>query len=211
MSALIILYILLAILLLVLALCLLRIHFDIICNGETTVKLRILCIKFTLYPKTKNRVSAIKFKNGYPKEKKPKQKDTVKEKKTAKEKTPVGDMITGVITLVKILCSKFFKHLRLDVSKILVTVGGSDAAATAITYGVVSQSVAYLLEFLDQHLTISKKRKGEINVLCDFTTESTIFDINISASLAVWQILDIGITLAYNYFKGKDIFNILNS
>ena len=116
-----------------------------------------------------------------------------------------------MLSLLKKLCKKFFKHLRLDVSHIVITVGADDAASAAITYGIVSQSVAYLLAFLDAHLNIRKKRRGEISVRCDFTAERTACDIRITASLAVWQLLDIGISLAYNYFKGKDIFNLKKS
>lgn len=206
------LYIILAILIVFAMLCLLRVHFEIECNDEISAKLRVLCIKFSLYPKNKKRVKPRSFKKGYPKEKPAAEKKPSEKPKKQKKNdgTPIAEKISVIIKLVRILFSRFFKHLRLDVSKILVTVGGSDAASAAITYGVVSQSVAYLLEYLDKHLKISKKRKGEINVLCDFTAENTVFDIKISASLSVWQVLDIGVSLAYNYFNGKDIFHILN-
>ncbi len=189
-----------------------RIHFEIDCNDDITAKLRILCIKFTLYPKNKKRASPKRFKKGYPKEKHAPQKEKApKEKKQKESGFTLGEKIDTVLALVKLLFSRFFKHLRLDVSKILITVGGEDAAKAAITYGIVSQSVVYLLEYLDKHLKISKKRNGEINVTCDFTSESTVYDISLSASLSVWQILDIGISLAYNYLKGKDVFNLLKS
>ena len=212
MGALIALYFILAIIFLIVSLCLLRIHFDVLCSDEILVSFRILCIKIPLYPKNKKRISVNKFKKGYPK---------IKDKKSASPKTkkessnkrdiPFDEKISTILSLIKLLFSRFFRHLRLDVSKIIIIVGGGDAATAAITHGVIAQSVAYLLEFLDSHIKISKKRKGEINVLCDFTSVSTKYDISISASLSVWQIIDIGASLAYNYFKGKDIFNLLNS
>ena len=213
MNTLIALYIISGLLALIVMICFLRIHFVIECNDEITAILKILCIKISLYPQNNKKVKISKFKKGYPKQKektKQKQPKTVK-KESSKSDTSLGEKLEIITSLVKILFSRFFKHLRLDVSKILITVGGSDAAATAITYGVVSQATAYLLEFLDKNLKISKKRKGQINVLCDFTAEDTVYDISLSASLSVWQILDIGITLAYNYFKGKDIFNLIKS
>ncbi len=188
-----------------------RIKFDIILKSDILVRLNILGIKIPLYPAKEKKIKLSKFKKGYPKEKNQK-KDTKPPKQSPKtsttEKSPLGDKISTVLSLLKLLFSRFFKHLRLDVSKIIVIVGGKDAAATAITYGIISQSVAYLLEFLDNNLKISKKRDGEINVLCDFTSESTVYDVFISASLNIWQILDIGISLVYNYFKGNDVFNI---
>ena len=207
MSALTILYIILAIILLFCALLFLRIRFVIECNTDISVKLSIFGIKFNLYPKNKSKIKLSAFKKGYPEPAEKKQ-----EKKPQKVKdtdaTPFSDKISTLTELARLFFSKFFRHLRLDISKILVTVGAKDAAACAVTYGVIAQSVAYLLEFLDTHLKINKKRRGTINVLCDFTAESVTYDILISASMTVWQLLDIGISFAYNYLKGEDIFHI---
>ena len=207
MSALIVLYIILGLILLLGALLFLRIRFIIECNTDILVKLSVLGIKFKLYPKNKSKIKLSAFKKGYPKQaeaKKPKNPEKVKEG----PKIPLTDKIATLTSLMRLLLSKFFGHLRLDISKIIVTVGAKDAATCAITDGVVAQSVAYFLEFLDTHLNVSKKRRGEINVLCDFTAESVTYDILIHASMTVWQLLDIGFSFAYNYLKGEDIFNI---
>ena len=199
------------ILLIILALLFLRIKIDIILKDEILIRLNILGIKIQLYPKNEKKVSPKKFKKGYPpKKEKGSEKGHDDSEKPQKddEKIPLNEKISTLISLIKLFFSNLFKYLRLDVSKIIVTVGGKDAAACAISYGVISQSIAYLLEFLDNHMKIHKKRRGKINVLCDFTAEDTTYDIFISASLNVWQILDIIISLVYNYFKGKDIFNI---
>lgn len=203
----------LAIILLLLVLLLVRLQFDIACAEDVTLRLRVLGIPIPLYPSPPKKVKVSKFKRGYPKEKTAEKPAEKKAKPAAKptEKIPLGEKIDIVLTLLKKLCKKFFKHLRLDVSHIVITVGADDAASAAITYGIVSQSVAYLLAFLDAHLNIRKKRHGEIAVRCDFTAAQTTCDIRITASLAVWQLLDIGISLAYNYFKGKDIFNLKKS
>ena len=192
---------------------LVRLQFDIACTEDVTLRLRVLGIPIPLYPALPKKVKVSKFKRGYPKEKTAEKPAEKKAKPSAKpaEKIPLGEKIDIVLSLLKKLCKKFFKHLRLDVSHIVITVGADDAASAAITYGIVSQSVAYLLAFLDAHLNIRKKRRGEISVRCDFTAERTVCDIRITASLAVWQLLDIGISLAYNYFKGKDIFNLKKS
>lgn len=204
----------LAIILLSLVLLLLvRLRFDITCTEEVTLRLRILGIPIPLYPAAPKKVRVSKFRRGYPKKKEAKKPAERKAKAPAKpaEKIPLGEKIDIVLALVKKLCKKLRRHLRLDVSHIVITIGADDAASAAITYGIVSQSVAYLLAFLDAHLNIRKKRRGEIAVRCDFTAARTACDIRITASLAVWQLLDIGVSLAYNYFKGKDIFNLKKS
>lgn len=203
---------LIAVIVVLLAVLLLRLHFEITCTDAVTLRLRILCLRIPLYPTVPKKVNPAKFKRGYPKEK---EKKTPAEKKVApakqQEKIPLGEKIETVRLLVQKLCKKLFKHLRLDLSHIMITVGGEDAARTAVTYGIVSQGVAYLLSFLDAHLKVRKKRHGEIAVCCDFTAAQTTCDIRIAASLTVWQLLDIGISLAYNYLKGKDIFNLKKS
>lgn len=62
------------------------------------------------------------FKKGYPKQaktKKPKNPEKVKEV----PKIPLTDKIAALTSLMRLLLSKFFGHLRLDISKIIVTVG----------------------------------------------------------------------------------------
>ncbi len=206
-------WILAIILLLFVLLLLVRLRFDINCTEEVTLRLRILGIPIPLYPAAAKKVRVSKFRRGYPKEKEAKKPAERKAKAPVKpaEKIPLGEKIDIVLALVKKLCKKLCRHLRLDVSHIVITIGADDAASAAITYGIVSQSVAYLLAFLDAHLNIRKKRRGEIAVRCDFTAARTACDIRITASLAVWQLLDIGVSLAYNYFKGKDIFNLKKS
>lgn len=198
---------------LITVLCLTRIRIDICASEEISVKLNIYGIKIPLYPQNKKRTNPKKFKKGYPAPKEEKEKPTGQLKKTEKnkEKIPLRETIETIISLLKKFFSKFFKYLRLDVSQIVVTVGAQDAAKCAITYGIVSQSIAYLLEFLDSKMHIYKKRRGEIDVRCDFTADCVSYNIFISASLTVWQILDIGISLAYNYLKGKDIFHLIKS
>lgn len=206
-------WILAIVLLLLVLLLLVRLRFDIACTEEVTLRLRILGIPIPLYPAAPKKVRVSKFRRGYPGEKEAKKPAERKAKAPAKpaEKIPLGEKIDIVLALVKKLCKKLCRHLRLDVSHIVITIGADDAASAAITYGIVSQSVVYLLAFLDAHLNIRKKRRGEIAVHCDFTAARTACDIRITASLAVWQLLDIGVSLAYNYFKGKDIFNLKKS
>ena len=195
--------------------CLSRIRFEIRAADSLSVKLNIYGIKIPLYPQNTKRIHLGRFKKRYPikKETSALEKNSKKDKQkpAGAEKVPLGEQVTTIVALLRLLFSRFFKHLRLDISKIVVTVGAEDAAKCAITYGIVSQSVAYLLAFLDQNLHIYKKRGGEINVYCDFTAEQVSYDIFLSASMTVWQVLDIGISLAYNYFKGKDIFHLIKS
>ena len=206
-----ILFLFLGLILLIAATLFLRIKFEIVLNDSVYLKLNILGLKFTLYPEKKKKISVNKFKKGYPKQQK---KETPPEKITKKSPTAqddnvsIGDKLSTVINLIKQLISRLSKHLRLDISNIIVIVGGKNPAEIAIAYGIISQSVAYLLAFLDSNISVRKNKTSTINVACDFTSEKIAYDVFISLSLNIWQIIDIIISLVYNYFNGIDILNI---
>ena len=139
------LYILLTLFLLLALLCLARIRLDISASDSVEAFAKVLCVKIPLYPQKRKKISTKKFQKGYPraKEKSARNKSAQpKEKKKEVEKIPISDTVSTVLDLVKLLFSRFFKHLRLDVSKIIIVVGAEDAAKCAIQYGIVSQSVA---------------------------------------------------------------------
>lgn len=198
--------------LIIFLICNLRVHLVILANEDVVAYFKILGYKFPLYPEPQEEINLKLFENGYPEYDEEDDEEEEEEESSPshgkQKKASFKDTVTVVYNLVKLLVSRLGKYLRLDVSKIVITVGAEDAAQCAINYGVISQTTAYLLEFLDNNVEISKKHKSEINVLCDFTAQSTVYDIHIGGSLTVWQILDIIISLAYNYAEGEDIFNI---
>lgn len=199
--------------LIVFLICNLRVHLFIIANDDVVAYFKILWYKFPLYPEPEEEINLKLFENGYPEDDEDDEDDDEEEHTEVaatgtQKKASFTDTVTVVYRLVKLLFSRLGKYLRLDLSKIIITVGAEDAAKCAINYGIISQATAYLLDFLDNNVEVSKKHKSEINVLCDFTAESTTYDIHIGGSLTVWQILDIIISLAYNYAEGEDIFNI---
>ncbi len=92
---------------------------------------------------------------------------------------------------------RFLRHLRVKLSRIIVTVGSDDAAKTAIMYGAVSQSVAYIVEFLDHMSRLKYAPDAEVAVNADFLSEKSSADIKISFAIRAWHILD----LIFSAFK----------
>ena len=74
----------------------------------------------------------------------------------AKHERTLSENLSLIIDVVKVLLGRFFRHLRIDLSRIHISVASEDAAQTAILYGIVSQSVAYLLELLGTSLEFKK-------------------------------------------------------
>lgn len=129
--------------------------------------------------------------------------------KAPAQKRTAADLVGTIrllLALFKVFLPRFLRHLRIDVARILITVGGPDPAATAITYGVVVQLVAYLLEYLDHITNLKSDKRSEVSVDVDFISEQTTYDIHFTFSLRIWHMLDIGLRLAYNYLKEKPEF-----
>lgn len=138
------------------------------------------------------------------KEAEKKAKEQSKEKKK-KKLTPADilELVQLVTVLIKTLFSKFGQRLRLDLTKIHITVASEDPATTAIEYGVICQSVAYLVEILDTVTNVSPVENKDIGVHVDFLSDKPSVDIQAAASLRVWHVFDILFGVAFKFVKEK--------
>ncbi|NLK39481.1 MAG: DUF2953 domain-containing protein [Clostridiales bacterium] len=200
----------------------LRLYFVAEIGDELKFYAKILFIKFTIYPEKEKaiRISDYSYKRFARKKRRQMKKRAraLAKQRAAKPKEPVApkrrtasdliEIIKLLLSLFKIFLPRFLKHLRIEIARIKITVGGSDPAATAITYGIIAQLTAYLLEYLDNITNIKSDQNTEISVDADFISEHTTYDIHFIFSLRIWHMLDIGIRLAYNYLKDKPEFAI---
>ena len=144
-------------------------------GGELALSIRYLFFRFSLYPRKK------KGK----KKKRKKKKASGTATKTATTKKPpatakkqkkrlsFGDVrfLLRVLreTLAKIL-EKASRHVRITLRELRITIGGErDAAVAAIEYGLISQTVSYLLAYLDHTGFLKPPRDGAIDLRVDFT------------------------------------------
>ena len=84
-----------------------------------------------------------------------------------------------------------------------INIATGDAAQTAIMYGVVVQSVSYIIEILQRVTNLDNLNKSEIQVNTDYLSEKTSADVLIKFSLRVWHLFDILFHIAFGYFKYK--------
>jgi hypothetical protein len=132
------------------------------------------------------------------------------EKKKRKEATkPESENINDVIKTIRLILSTFFdrfaKFLTVRAVRLKIGVATGDAASTAILYGVVVQSVAYLLELIDNITHLKSLRYSDLNVYPDYTSESFTADIKIVLTLPVWCTLSLLFrTGIYSIDKDKD-------
>ena len=117
-----------------------------------------------------------------------------KKAKSTKEKPPkrsVFDWLDIATSVLKVLFERFFKHLRIKVVRLRINVATGDAASTAILYGVVVQSVAYIVEMLNSITNLNNLKKADIAVNADYLSEKTSCDLKFVFSIRIWQIFSI--------------------
>ena len=109
----------------------------------------------------------------------------------AQHERTLSENLSLIIDIVKVLFKRFFKHLRIDLSRIHISIAGEDAAQTAILYGVICQSVAYLLEIMKNFKTVSTPDFSDVTVTPNWIGEKTTVDIKLSFSLRVGHVFDL--------------------
>ena len=174
-----------AVLLLIALILSLRVCLTLICRDHVTLDLRVLFVRKRLYPSREK-----------PKEKKRSEKkrsedeeasEKEKHRKEHEDETPLTltekIRLTRGISAIMIRCSH--KHLRLRAKRLHIRVATGDAAETAIVYGAVSQSLAYLLAGLDK-VTDLRAAPPDVAVTADFLGERPSVDIKLIFSISVW-------------------------
>ena len=199
-------YIAVAILLLLLAAALLRIRIRFLYNEqELAVYLYILCFRYRLYPKQKRvKIKHYTYKRYrrrlLAQREKQRKKQGVKgtSKKESKKKKPLRESLRVYTYLVKKLYLRFLHHFRIDVARLHITVATGDAAQTAIAYGFTCQTVACLLELLQNHTNFHRTYRAQCAIEPDFIGEKSHASCDVSFSLRVFEIVDLGIRFFYH-------------
>ena len=110
----------------------------------------------------------------------------------SQEKPSLSSQIGGLASLITDAVRRTLGHVRFDVRRLSVTVATSDAAKTALLYGAISSSVAFLLEALNQSSHLHFHGSGPYGVGADFSGTQTQVDIQLSATIRIWHLVDIG-------------------
>ena len=141
----------------------------------------------------KRRIKEIKKAQRDSKKKKDREKKHAKpEKEEEGPKPSLADNVRYIINLIRhvlfLVLKKLIGYIRIDIERLHITVGTGDAAKTAVNYGLISQSVSYLLELLSQNTHCRTGTPGSISVNPDFIAEKTTADVSLSVSIRIWQI-----------------------
>lgn len=220
------LWIVLGILLFLCALILIPVSIKIGYKEEVTLSVGVPGIYFPILPKkekkakplSKKKYEKLLLKDAERAEKKrladqkkaQKKKDTDKAKQAEKEqKANDAEMadepstISLVLRIVGDVLDTFFGKLRVKIARVNIVVGGPDAAKTALTYGIVSQGVAYLMELIATKTKMTRAKNTYVSVVPDFLAQKTTADLLIIFRLRLIDLLSTGIVFFIRFMKEK--------
>lgn len=213
-----------AMVLLIAGLLMLRVCFIVSYDGAPVLSAGALGIYVRIYPRRRKKVRLHDYKikrfrrlemkrkkkqaqKVAQKTKKKLKREAEKQAETAGQQTEAGKKrgtlatVKMFIHLIQTVLKKFFGYLRVDVYRFRIIVGEGDAAKTAIVYGTVAQSAAYLFEILKNAMDFRVRHPERVTVDTDFLAEHTTFDVKIRFSLCVWQALAILMSAALGYIR----------
>lgn len=136
-------------------------------------------------------------------EEKAKAKEAKKASGEKKSFTQIMSDVNMISSIAIAVIKKFFKHLRIRVARVRMVIATGDAAATAIAYGAVTQTLNILLPALESVKNFERLKKAEFDVSADFAAEESITDIKISFSIRVWQVFSVGFAALTSFIKHK--------
>ena len=165
---------------------------------ELCVFLRILFIKIRLFPKK------VKLKEKKNKKKSVKEEKTDTEKKPTEEtkKTSPVNAIIKTKDLILSLAKKTLGKLYVKFSRLNIVVACEDASKTALAYGATVQSVAYLMEALDNVSNVKVSRFSNINVDSNFISQKS----SIEGKVIIYIRVISGIILLFSLLKTYLVF-----
>ncbi len=185
-------------------------------GGRITVK--ILFFKISLIGKKDKKIKKSDFKTRKFKRRRKKailkyQKKLAKRKKktdkktegtsAVKKKTSKKEMIGKILDIFSVFLKRFPRYLRVDCARLVIGVGGSDAAKVAVNYGAVVQSVQYIATLLNGVTNFKARNDARISVYPDFVNEKWAADISIVMRLRIIHILKLAVIALKQYLKQK--------
>ena len=170
-----------------------KIKIRIIYSENMTVKVGISPVMVKVYPK-KNRKKKIRLsdfshekymnlirKSHEIQEKEKNDKDRDEKESKSNEISEITDFLKFLFSIL----SDFASKLETRIKFFRFTVGGEDAADAATKFGLYSQGIAYLLEFLDNKTRLKKPKTCAVSSSVNFLVEKTYFIADFSLSMRI--------------------------
>ena len=125
-------------------------------------------------------------------------------KKAGPEPTPnPKENLDMILAILKRAYALTKGKLRFDFRKLHLRIATGDAASTAILYGVVLQSAAYLLQWVQDHYNEIHRRKGDMTIEPDYLSEKSSIDLDLRLQVRGVRAIPIGLGLLHAYRTEK--------
>ena len=92
--------------------------------------------------------------------------------------------------------------LRLNIYRLYIDVGGSDAAVTAVTYGVVVQAVGAVLALAESYADV-RVAKNAVMILPNYISGKLAASVKVKLSVRVASVLGLGLRFIFGFIKVK--------
>lgn len=196
-----------------------KVRLCLIYEDDLDVKVKILFFNIPLYPQKQEKLkpSDYSLKKLEKKQAKldKKSKKTVKKQSSPKPEKDKATKIKDGIALIRLILDSvmapFGRYLKIEIVKIYVKIASDDAAKTAFIYGIVSQSIAYIIELLSNVTNVDVKKKNSIRVIPDFIDQTSEAGINITLGLRGWHAFVLAVKFFMGYLKSQKTTENINS
>lgn len=123
---------------------------------------------------------------------------------TKKRATPnLKENLEMILALLKKLYAETRGNIKIHFRKMHIYVGTDDAAKTAILYGIIVQSVSYILNLVEEKFTHVKRRRGDVSVEPDYTSGQCSADIDLICTVKIRRAISMALSMLLAYNKER--------
>lgn len=202
-----------AVLACILLLLCIRIRICLDFSSKLSIQLRILFIRVWLYPKRRTPKQVIRAQKKQARRAEKKRKKAEEKRKRAGEdrhllpqdtkrrKTSPRAVLRLAIHLLRAVSRRFPRCFHLYLRRVVIRVGGDDAAEVALRYGGIRAVLSWFCALLDKMFTVRTSRRSELRVDPDFTAGDDAIDLSLVLSARVGSLLALLIRAAIAYLR----------
>jgi len=129
-----------------------------------------------------------------------KKKEEKKKEKGEKKGAPMSEL-KDIIGLGFKMLGKALKLIRIDNLSADVVIASDDAFKTAMLFGGAAAGCGILVPPIEENFNIRRK---DINVNADFEAKEILVSIDAKVSVAIWQLITLGLNFIVRYIKLKN-------
>lgn len=179
-------------------------------SSKLSICLRVLFIRVGIYPKKRTPKSVIKA------QKKQARRAEKKRRKAAEKARRNQHLLSSaspprkispravlrlVIHLLRAVSRRFPRCFHLHLRRVVIRVGGDDAAEVALRYGGIRAALSWFCTLLDKIFTVRTSRRSELCVDPDFTEGGDAINLSLVLSARVGSLLALFIRAGIAYLR----------